>query len=91
MGKEVLTLQLGSFANYVGAHYWNAQVGSVCRSYDPEKHLIKLGSLFSDAESPLITPGRRSSWRRPVQPNWTRASSIEKGVLNKERSSFLPD
>lgn len=26
MGKEVLTLQFGSFANYVGAHYWNFQV-----------------------------------------------------------------
>lgn len=23
---EIITLQLGSFANYVGAHYWNLQV-----------------------------------------------------------------
>eukprot|EP00887_Chlorella_sp_A99_P006240 scaffold3.g6240.t1 len=25
MGREVLTLQFGSYANYVGAHYWNFQ------------------------------------------------------------------
>jgi hypothetical protein len=26
MPGELLTLQLGSYANYVGAHYWNLQV-----------------------------------------------------------------
>ena len=26
MPGEVITLQLGSYANYVGAHYWNFQV-----------------------------------------------------------------
>ena len=26
MGSEVITIQAGSFANYVGAHYWNFQV-----------------------------------------------------------------
>jgi len=26
MGREVITIQAGSFANYVGAHYWNFQV-----------------------------------------------------------------
>jgi hypothetical protein len=25
---EIITLQLGNFANYVGAHFWNLQVGS---------------------------------------------------------------
>jgi Misato Segment II tubulin-like domain len=29
--REVITLQTGSFANYVGAHYWNIQVGDVVR------------------------------------------------------------
>lgn len=24
--REVITIQTGSFANYVGAHYWNIQV-----------------------------------------------------------------
>ena len=26
MGREVITVQAGTFANYVGAHYWNIQV-----------------------------------------------------------------
>ena len=33
MGRgEVITLQFGTFANYVGAHYWNIQVFS-CSCY----------------------------------------------------------
>ena len=31
MPREVITLQLGNYANYVGAHYWNIQVGSTHR------------------------------------------------------------
>eukprot|EP00955_Chlamydomonas_euryale_P108845 365884-Chlamydomonas_euryale.AAC.7 len=27
-GNELLTLQLGGYANYVGTHYWNIQRGS---------------------------------------------------------------
>ena len=27
--REVITLQLGGFANFVGAHYWNFQVQAV--------------------------------------------------------------
>lgn len=30
MPREVLTLQFGSFANYVGAHYWNFQARDLC-------------------------------------------------------------
>lgn len=26
--REILTLQFGTFANYVGAHYWNQQVSN---------------------------------------------------------------
>jgi len=26
--REIVTLQLGSFSNFVGAHYWNIQVAS---------------------------------------------------------------
>jgi hypothetical protein len=26
-GREIITLQIGSVANYVGAHYWNLEVG----------------------------------------------------------------
>jgi hypothetical protein len=26
---ELITLQLGDFANYVGAHFWNLQVSKV--------------------------------------------------------------
>ena len=37
MGREVITLQFGGFANFVGAHYWNIQVGDVARSmYTPQ-------------------------------------------------------
>lgn len=34
MGREVITIQAGGFANYVGAHYWNFQVSAV-RSRPP--------------------------------------------------------
>ena len=26
-GREIITLQLGTFANYTGAHFWNIQAG----------------------------------------------------------------
>ena len=29
MGREVVTLQFGRFANYVGSHYWNFQASEV--------------------------------------------------------------
>ncbi|KAG7219413.1 hypothetical protein INR49_006773 [Caranx melampygus] len=32
--REVLTLQLGHYANFVGTHWWNLQDASL--SYDPE-------------------------------------------------------
>jgi hypothetical protein len=31
MTREVITLQLGNFANHVGAHYWNIQVSRMGR------------------------------------------------------------
>jgi hypothetical protein len=40
MGGEVLTLQFGSYANYVGAHYWNFQVNSGNVMYDAD-HLMQ--------------------------------------------------
>lgn len=33
MPHEILTLQLGNYANYVGTHFWNLQEASFC--YDP--------------------------------------------------------
>jgi hypothetical protein len=30
MAPEIITLQLGSYANYVGAHFWNLQVHYDC-------------------------------------------------------------
>ncbi|XP_001862732.2 LOW QUALITY PROTEIN: protein misato [Culex quinquefasciatus] len=33
MPREILTLQLGNYANYVGTHLWNLQESSFC--YDP--------------------------------------------------------
>lgn len=31
-GREVLTLQLGHYANHVGTHIWNAQVQTILLS-----------------------------------------------------------
>jgi len=30
--REVITLQFGSFANYVGAHFWNIQVSNIAQN-----------------------------------------------------------
>ncbi|MBN3317643.1 MSTO1 protein, partial [Atractosteus spatula] len=34
--REVVTLQLGHFSNYVGTHWWNLQDAALC--YDPDSH-----------------------------------------------------
>eukprot|EP00040_Diaphanoeca_grandis_P018057 m.94934 g.94934 ORF g.94934 m.94934 type:complete len:525 (+) comp26770_c0_seq1:261-1835(+) len=47
--KEILTIQVGNFANRVGAHYWNHQTNSFC--YDPEQ---SPPDVFHDA---LFRPG----------------------------------
>uniref|UniRef100_A0AAV2K2G0 Protein misato homolog 1 n=1 Tax=Knipowitschia caucasica TaxID=637954 RepID=A0AAV2K2G0_KNICA len=41
--REVLTLQLGHYSNYVGTHWWNLQDASL--SYDPD---APLGEIQSD-------------------------------------------
>uniref|UniRef100_A0A8C5HMY5 Protein misato homolog 1 n=1 Tax=Gouania willdenowi TaxID=441366 RepID=A0A8C5HMY5_GOUWI len=41
--REVITLQLGHYSNYVGTHWWNLQDASL--SYDPEE---KPGEIQSD-------------------------------------------
>ncbi|XP_020768104.1 protein misato homolog 1 isoform X2 [Odocoileus virginianus] len=35
--REVLTLQLGHFAGFVGAHWWNQQDAALCRPTDAEE------------------------------------------------------
>ncbi|XP_053189918.1 protein misato homolog 1 isoform X2 [Scomber japonicus] len=42
--REVVTLQLGHYSNFVGTHWWNLQDASL--SYDPE---TPLGEIQSDA------------------------------------------
>lgn len=33
MAREVITLQFGNYANYVGAHFWNFQVNLLLSYY----------------------------------------------------------
>jgi len=46
--REVITLQVGSFANYVGAHYWNLQ--------DEAAGLAEAGGSQGDAYRQLCAP-----------------------------------
>ncbi|KAJ2612229.1 mtDNA inheritance, partitioning of the mitochondrial organelle [Coemansia sp. RSA 1365] len=46
--REVVTLQFGEYANYVGAHYWNLQ--HACKDQDPNR------VLFRDQNSRQIQP-----------------------------------
>ncbi len=32
-GHELITLQLGNYANFVGAHFWNLQVCNACKTH----------------------------------------------------------
>ncbi|KAF4081773.1 hypothetical protein AMELA_G00165080 [Ameiurus melas] len=49
--KEVLTLQIGHYSNFVGTHWWNLQDASLC--YDPDAPLDELQSdvLFREGLS----------------------------------------
>ena len=41
MGKEILTLQFGSYANHIGTHFWNIQdemLGSIKGEEDLKNH-----------------------------------------------------
>ncbi|EPY88673.1 protein misato 1-like protein [Camelus ferus] len=40
--REVLTLQLGHFAGFVGAHWWNQQDAALCRPTDAKEPLGEL-------------------------------------------------
>ncbi|XP_050099543.1 protein misato-like [Anopheles aquasalis] len=60
MVREVLTLQLGNYANYVGTHWWNIQESSF--NYDPtaEPSDIEHTVLYREGETrqrqPTFTP-----------------------------------
>ncbi|XP_055632490.1 protein misato [Toxorhynchites rutilus septentrionalis] len=60
MPREVLTLQLGNYANYVGTHWWNAQEASF--NYDPcaEPSEIEHEVLYREGQTlngqPTFTP-----------------------------------
>ena len=60
-GRELITLQLGHYANFVGAHWWNIQQSSFC--YDPEADFereINHDCLFREGRTlggePTYTP-----------------------------------
>lgn len=49
--REVITLQLGHYANFVGAHWWNLQEGNF--SYDPTKPSeINHDVLYREGQNP---------------------------------------
>ncbi|XP_037329559.2 protein misato homolog 1 isoform X2 [Pungitius pungitius] len=50
--REVVTLQLGHYSNFVGTHYWNLQDASL--SYDPETPPSEIQSdvLFREGQTP---------------------------------------
>ncbi|XP_024152572.1 protein misato homolog 1 [Oryzias melastigma] len=50
--REVITLQLGHFSNFVGTHWWNLQDASL--SYDPESPPAEIQSdvVFREGQTP---------------------------------------
>uniref|UniRef100_A0A8C7ZT50 Protein misato homolog 1 n=1 Tax=Oryzias sinensis TaxID=183150 RepID=A0A8C7ZT50_9TELE len=50
--REVITLQLGHFSNFVGTHWWNLQDASL--SYDPESPPAEIRSdvVFREGQTP---------------------------------------
>ena len=50
---EVVTLQCGNYANYVGAHFWNAQ--EALFSYDPAAKVRGI-SRIKKSQIPLFNP-----------------------------------
>ena len=43
---EIITLQLGHYANFVGAHWWNMQEGSFSRTQSGFEKEINHDRLF---------------------------------------------
>ena len=65
-GREIITLQIGSVANYVGAHYWNLEVcGKPRRTTGQASHSrMTFSTLFSRAHCTLFPSPAPSDFRR---------------------------
>lgn len=53
-GREIITLQIGSVANYVGAHYWNLEVcGAPCNTRFASNDVSTLFSHARTSNTPI--------------------------------------
>ncbi|KAG2463425.1 MSTO1 protein, partial [Polypterus senegalus] len=60
--REVITLQLGHYANFVGSHWWNLQDASLCYDASPEE---TPSEIFSDV---LFRVGQTHSGQTTYTP-----------------------
>ncbi|XP_028650892.1 protein misato homolog 1 [Erpetoichthys calabaricus] len=60
--REVITLQLGHYANFVGTHWWNLQDASLCYDISPEE---TPSEIFSDV---LFRQGQTHSGQTTYTP-----------------------
>jgi hypothetical protein len=56
--KEILYIQAGSFANYIGTHFWNTQEAYITDDEIIEDHAVSHGTSFQERFSPQVCPLR---------------------------------
>ena len=66
MPREIITLQLGSLANYTGAHFWNLQVRIEASGYACSAVVVPIASALP-VELRYVTLGV-SNTPAPVKP-----------------------
>jgi len=53
MSEQILTLQFGAYSNFVGAHFWNAQVRKMMSDiFELLQHVLMQDEYFGALDSP---------------------------------------
>ena len=88
MAREVITLQIGSIANYVGAHYWNLEVHKNRNPFCRATRTLSLDCCAGRVRAPLLL--RRQLHRRnSIQRSGDRSVlSVSTGPDNYVRPTF---
>ena len=53
--KQIVTLQCGTYANYIGAHYWNLQEEYIQANQNVQQMEINADMLFRQGETQHVS------------------------------------
>ncbi|MGH0189894.1 UNVERIFIED_CONTAM: hypothetical protein FKN15_039219 [Acipenser sinensis] len=99
--REVVTLQLGHYANYVGTHWWNLQDASLCYDADPHNppSEVRSDALFREgltqSGQTTYTPRlialdlKGTTARRAVRSRFTSSKHLNSELLTPLEASTV--